>query len=157
MPVCFPIFVPDPVPGWYPNIPLPTDPQQCISWCQRMGDKCLENAKRWYDQWDKMLSSLCDKGLIGGFAACMGICTGATVGIGVVGCLALCGALTVYGLLICLQLRDQIDNLYNRLVDYCEQKERNCIERCPCPKPGSIGKCKSQTQIVDRCELERVY
>lgn len=122
-----------------------------------MGDKYLENAKQWYDQWDKMLSSLCDKGLIGGFAACMGIWTGATVGTGVVGCLALCGALTVYGLLICLQLRDQIDNLYNRLVDYCEQKERNCIERCPCPKPGSIGKCKSQTQIVDRCELERVY
>jgi len=120
-----------------------------------MGDKYLENAKRWYDQWDKMLSSFCDKGLIGGFVACMSICTGTAVGTGVVGCLALWGALTVYGLLICLQLRDQLISI--RLVDYCEQKERNCIERCPRPKPGSIGKCKSQTQIVDRCELERVY
>jgi len=159
IPTCFPIFVPDPLPGWYPpGVPLPTDPNDCMQFCQRVGDQCRDNAKRWYEQWKDTIDDICGWGAAGTFLGCLGVCTGSTVGIGIGPCLIICGALVAKAIIVCAELRSRIQGLYNRLIDYCDQKERNCLDRCPRPKPGSKGKCKRpQTLAPDLCVVEIVY
>jgi YD repeat-containing protein len=152
---CFPIFVPDPLPIWYPGTPLPTDPGQCINYCHNMlGKDCRDNAKRWYDGVKENIDQICSGGLAGvGFVGCMTVCTGSSLGIGFVPCLAICSAIIAGGYSICLQLRMNFQRLYENLIRYCEQKVRNCLERCPRPKPRSKGRCNIAPAAPWKCSV----
>jgi len=152
---CFPIFVPDPLPIWYPGTPLPTDPGQCINYCHNMlGKDCRDNAKRWYDGVKENIDQICSGGLAGvGFVGCMTVCTGSSLGIGFVPCLAICSAIIAGGYSICLQLRMNFQGLYENLIRYCEQKVRNCLERCPRPKPRSKGRCNIAPAAPWECSV----
>ena len=152
---CFPIFVPDPLPIWYPGTPLPTDPGQCINYCHNMlGKDCRDNAKRWYDGVKENIDQICSGGLAGvGFVGCMTVCTGSSLGIGFVPCLAICSAIIAGGYSICLQLRMNFQGLYENLIRYCEQKVRNCLERCPRPKPRSKGRCNIAPAAPWKCSV----
>jgi YD repeat-containing protein len=156
--ICFPIFVPDPLPKWYPGVPLPTDPGKCIDYCLTMGKECRENAKRWYDGMKENIDQICSGGLAGvGFVGCMTVCTGSSLGIGFVPCLAICSAIIAGGYSICLQLRMNFQGLYEKLIRHCEQKVRNCLERCPRPKPRSKGRCSIAPATPWQCSVAVVY
>jgi len=156
--ICFPIFVPDPLPKWYPGVPLPTDPGKCIDYCLTMGKECRENAKRWYDGVKENIDQICSGGLAGvGFVGCMTVCTGSSLGIGFVPCLAICSAIIAGGYSICLQLRMNFQELYEKLIRHCEQKVRNCLERCPRPKPRSKGRCSIAPATPWQCSVAVVY
>ena len=114
--------------------------------------------KRWYDGVKENIDQICSGGPAGlGFVGCMTVCIGSSLGIGFVPCLAICSAIIAGGFSICLQLRMNFQRLYENLIRYCEQKVRNCLERCPRPKPRSKGRCNIAPAAPWKCTVEPIY